>query len=597
MILGTLLVCVVTVSLVASASAQRPPPKHTADSLNVTQVGSIVLTEDGIVTDLYVAGNHAYVGSAENTLYIVDISDPANMRLAAQVTTEGPALDVKVAGNLAVVGGASGITVIDISDPSSPQILSQVPVAAHNLFLYKDRAYIAHTGRPGASVLDLSDPSLPVISGHWHNDDPEFSDTVHDIFIRNDIALLCDYSSHLDFSGDGGLVIMDLADPDNPVTISSVAIPEGVHSAWWEGDYVYLNQQFGSWYRLLHVIDMSDLRRPVAIATFRARPPPLEPIEGPHNPWAQGDRLYWAYTDGGVRIFDISVPHRPVEIGYHTGPYSWGAQPHEDGLIYSTDMSRGSLASFRFHEPSHVIETASVFPGAAVVGRVSSRVTVRAATAPSPHGDGMKIAGLAATLFGVGAPAVTLLDNGLGVDAAADDGVFSASLPLPPELPTGSHRIRVELTDAGGLIYPFDLPYDVFPAQDLVLMDEALPAHWHLEGRRGAEVPQITDEGPVFHGEQVAAFRVDPPTIVNWSVHLRPPQPVEVFGYTALRFAFHPGDTEGSTLNIVLDGAPYRLVGRNDGLVDGRLREWQTVEVRLGTEPIEEISFNAMAVF
>ena len=54
-------------------------------------------------------------------------------------------------------------------------------------------------------------------------------------------------------------------------------------------------------------------------------------------------------------------------------------------------MSRGSLASFRFHEPSHVIETASVFPGAAVVGRVSSRVTVRAATAPSPHGDGVEI--------------------------------------------------------------------------------------------------------------------------------------------------------------------------------------------------------------
>ena len=128
MILGTLLVCVVTVSLVASASAQRPPPKPAADSLNVTQVGSIVLTEDGIVTDLYVAGNHAYVGSAENTLYIVDISDPANMRLAAQVTTEGPALDVKVAGNLAVVGGASGVTVIDISEPSSPRILSQVPV-------------------------------------------------------------------------------------------------------------------------------------------------------------------------------------------------------------------------------------------------------------------------------------------------------------------------------------------------------------------------------------------------------------------------------------------------------------------------------------
>ena len=103
-------------ALMSATSAQSPDV--VVDSLNIAQVGSVDLPGGGdVVSDLYVAGDHAYVGSIEGTLFIVDISQPANMGKVAEVTTDGPALDVKVAGRLAVVGVQGGefegIVIID----------------------------------------------------------------------------------------------------------------------------------------------------------------------------------------------------------------------------------------------------------------------------------------------------------------------------------------------------------------------------------------------------------------------------------------------------------------------------------------------------
>ena len=223
-------------ALMSATSAQSPDV--VVDSLNITQVGSVDLPGEGdVVSDLYVAGDHAYVGSIEGTLFIVDISQPANMGKVAEVTTDGPGLDVKVAGRPAVVGVQGGefegIVIIDVSDPSMPQVLSRVsqPGGVHNLFLYKERAYLAHANAPGLTVLDLRDPSMPVQTGHWDND-TGFSNVVHDVFIRDDLAFVSDIADP------GGLVILDLTDLDNPVTISSVAVPEGTHSAWYEKNHV-----------------------------------------------------------------------------------------------------------------------------------------------------------------------------------------------------------------------------------------------------------------------------------------------------------------------------------------------------------------------
>ena len=80
------------------------------DSLGVERVGEIVLVRpprEGELpwgTDLYLTGDHALMGDLRGIVHFIDISDPADMRKVAEVRTPGPAVDIKIAGDLAVVG-------------------------------------------------------------------------------------------------------------------------------------------------------------------------------------------------------------------------------------------------------------------------------------------------------------------------------------------------------------------------------------------------------------------------------------------------------------------------------------------------------------
>ena len=125
--------------LIATATSGYPAPifapADAPDSLNVERVGEIVFISppeggdlpDG--TDLYLAGDHALMGDFRGIVHIVDISDPADMRKVAEVRTPGPARDIKIAGDLAVIGiqeeGSSfGVLILDITISFSTAIAS-----------------------------------------------------------------------------------------------------------------------------------------------------------------------------------------------------------------------------------------------------------------------------------------------------------------------------------------------------------------------------------------------------------------------------------------------------------------------------------------
>ncbi|MCY3791905.1 MAG: hypothetical protein OXH63_24275, partial [Gemmatimonadetes bacterium] len=383
--------------LVATAASGHPAPifapADAPDSLNVERVGEIALIsppqgEDAHLfpdgTDLYLAGDHALMGDFRGIVHIVDISDPANMRKVAEVRTPGPALDIKIAGDLAVVGvqdfeSSFGLLILDISNPANPVELSRFDQESwqgvHNLFLHGDRLYLAHGLNPGLSIVDISDPTAPLVSGFWQHEG-DFSNVVHDVFIRDRLAVVSDMFS--------GLVLLDLTDPDAPTMLAALPFAEGMHSAWAEGDYVYCNQEFGGWNQRLYVVDIANPRQPQVVHSFGSGPPPQGPILGPHNPWVHNGLLYWAYYEAGFRVFDLIDPARPVEIGYHTYPgFAWSVQPHDDGLLYVADGAVG-IEAFRLNEPAFAIRAVAVDPPVAVRGRHRS-VDIEATVAPSPR--------------------------------------------------------------------------------------------------------------------------------------------------------------------------------------------------------------------
>ncbi len=368
------------------------------DPLNLELVDELKLTDDGqletqvqtpvgvlAISDLFVSGDHAYVGSFANALHIVDISRPDQLKLVARLPTSGPAVDVKVDDDLAVVGvqksgSEFGLLIVDVSDPTNPQVVGELSDpdwrGIHNLFLANDRAYLAPIGSNervrGVVIVDLTDPSQPTISGNWTNERSIFSDRIHDVFVDDGIAYVSDLFS--------GLVLLDLADPDNPVTLSSVHFTEGIHSAWAHNGYVYCNQEFGGAQRLLHIVDAADPTAPEVVRSFRADVPLQSPAIGPHNPFVLGDWLYWAYYDAGLRVFDISLPENPVEVAHHPSTLAWGAHPHSDGHVYVAD-SRLGLRAFRFDQPAFAVR--NVAPVSPVFAGGTARIEVW--TEPLPH--------------------------------------------------------------------------------------------------------------------------------------------------------------------------------------------------------------------
>ena len=261
---------------VAASGHLHPPvfaPAENPDSLNVERVGEVVFVsppQDDAPpygTDLYVAGEHALMGDYRGIVHIVDISDPADMRKVAEVRTPGSAVDIKVAGDLAAIGVQRfdrdfGLLLLDISDPANPVELSRVEEkdwrGVHNLFIQGDRIYLAHSYYPGITIVDISDPAAPAVSGFWRQEG-SFSNIVHDVFVRDRLAVISDIES--------GLVLLDLADPDAPALLAALPFAEGIHSAWAEGDYVYCNQEFGGWDQRLHVVNISD-PRPAAASSI-----------------------------------------------------------------------------------------------------------------------------------------------------------------------------------------------------------------------------------------------------------------------------------------------------------------------------------------
>ena len=84
---------------------------------------------DLLTADLYVVGSHAYVGSWAHVLHVVDIARPEQMREVARVPMPGPAIDVKIEGNLAVVGVQDRgsdfrVVIVDVADPGNQVILA-----------------------------------------------------------------------------------------------------------------------------------------------------------------------------------------------------------------------------------------------------------------------------------------------------------------------------------------------------------------------------------------------------------------------------------------------------------------------------------------
>ena len=175
-------------------------------------------------------------------------------------------------------------------------------------------------------------------------------------------------------------------------------------------------------------------------------------------------------------------------------------------------------------------------------------------------------------------------------------GEYALDREIPP-LSNGSFEapVRTEGTEDENYLL-FSIRLDVYPATDLAVLDDDMAEGWKMDHQGGANALDFTDAGPILSGGLAAALQVAPESFVGWSMSLRPPEPVNPFGYSVLHLAFHPGIATGNSFSLIIGDETVALMGRNAaaGLaVDLENPTWQEVDIPLAVlgvvDPIEEI--------
>ena len=273
--------------------------------------------------------------------------------------------DLYLAGGHALMGDFRGIVhIVDISDPAAMRKVGEVrtPGSAVDIKVAGDLAAIgvqSFTGEFGLLLLDISDPASPVELSRLEE---KGWGGVHNLFIQGERV----YLAH---SYTPGLTIVDISDPAEP-QVSGVWRKEGgfsniVHDVFVRGRLAVLSDiQSG-----LVLLDLADPDAPELLAE-------LPFAEGLHSAWAEGDYLYCNQEFGGwerrLHVVDISDPRQPRLVhSFGIGPPPQGdiLGPHNpwvrDGLLYWAYYDAG-LRVFDLTDPARPVEVAyHTYPGSA----------------------------------------------------------------------------------------------------------------------------------------------------------------------------------------------------------------------------------------
>jgi hypothetical protein len=364
----------------AAAASVRIEQRDVTQDVDVLGMGQVnhVHSSDLWVWEGADGRDYAVTGTwgGEGVAYFWDVTDPAAIVKIDSIQVDARTVnDVKISedGRVGVISreGAStrrnGLVILDVSDPSNVSIISEfddeLTGGVHNVFIYDRHIYAVNNGQR-YDIINIEDPARPYRVGRFELDTPGHA--VHDVWVVDGIAYSSNWSD--------GVVMVDVGagvaggTVSNPVQISSYKHPTlRNHAA-----FPFWSQSTDRFYVIagdeifpggigddktpvttagyIHFIDFTDLDNPEEVARYEV------PGAGSHNFWVEGDRLYIAYYNGGLRVVDISgelkgdLYRQGREIAHYlsfdpegyipNAPMTWGPQPHK-GILFFSDWNSG----------------------------------------------------------------------------------------------------------------------------------------------------------------------------------------------------------------------------------------------------------------
>lgn len=225
-------------------------------------------------------------------LQIINISNPGTLQLVGGYPVQGWADAVFLDWPRAYVTGGGRVVVLDVSNPAQPKQLGEFPGSASDLAFANGCVYLA-AGGEGLRVLDVSNPAQPKSLGAF--------DTLR---IPTDLQIRPPYA-YVGFE-DEGLRVFDVSNPARPAPVGQYPISNSyVSSVFFDGGYAYVGGGSG-----FTVLNLNSLANPQLAGSYQGVDASKTKIAG-HYAFISGD----AGGRTGLEVVDVSTPAAPRRMG------------------------------------------------------------------------------------------------------------------------------------------------------------------------------------------------------------------------------------------------------------------------------------------
>ncbi len=219
-------------------------PSSLVEAGHLSNSGSDVRLSGATDVGIFTIGSSTYAAVAsfsDNTLQIVNVTDPDNPAAAGQLTDTDDLL-LNQASDVAIftIGSSTyaavtssfddGLQIVNVTDPDDPVAAGNLAdttslqlrdATAVDVFTIDDSTYAAVTtfGNEGLQIVNVTDPDNPAAAGNLADTDDLLLDGPRDVTV---LTIGSSTYAVAPSANDGGLQIVNVTDPDNPAAAGNL---------------------------------------------------------------------------------------------------------------------------------------------------------------------------------------------------------------------------------------------------------------------------------------------------------------------------------------------------------------------------------------
>ena len=290
-------------SVIVGNSGTAVSQLYVGGSVPTTSLGSVVSTSSGTGRSVIASGNYTYV--VTNTAFkIYNTANPTSPVVLSSLTLTGPT-SLALQGHYAYINSYSNnsIYVVDISNPSNPVLIetfTQSNLAySVDMYIQGEYLYLADGNSPGVfEIYNISNPySIVNISNLELGTIGSYANDLTSVYVQGNYAYVVSYAGEF-------LYIINVANPYNPFQVGSAATQNVPIYVTVQGNYAYVGQT-----NSIQIYDISDPNAPVNVGSNYVNAPNVNDIS------IQGRYAYSPGSGSNIQVEDISSPTSPQLVG------------------------------------------------------------------------------------------------------------------------------------------------------------------------------------------------------------------------------------------------------------------------------------------